>query len=135
MRHTAIVYMAVAAGTAIGGAARWLAGGLFHTWLGSGFPWGTLFVNTTGSLLIGFYAALAQPDGRLLASPAQRQFVMAGICGGYTTFSIFSLEIVGLIEAAGLPVAGVAIGASLVAWFGCVWVGFAAGTRINRLRR
>ena len=97
------LYLAVALGSAIGGSLRWLASELIHAWSGAGFPWGTLFVNVTGSLAIGFYAALAGPDGRLLAGARQRQFVMTGICGGYTTFSVFSLETLRLAQAGAAP--------------------------------
>jgi fluoride exporter len=128
-------YVAVGVGSIVGGAARWLASEALHQWLGDGFPFGTLFVNVTGSFLIGFYAALAGPDGRLLASPAQRQFVMAGICGGYTTFSIFSFETIRLMEVGDLSMAGANVMVSLVGWFAAVWVGFAVAIRINRLRR
>lgn len=134
-RETAALYAAVALGSALGGTARWLAGETLHLWAGLGFPWGTLFVNVTGSFLIGVYAALAGPDGRLLASPRQRQFVMTGLCGGYTTFSIFSLETVRLFEAGRLGLAGLNIVVSVVLWLGSVWAGWTLATRINRLRR
>ncbi len=134
-RETAALYAAVAFGSALGGTARWLAGEALHDWVGSGFPWGTLFVNATGSFLIGVYAALAVADGRLLASPRQRQFVMTGFCGGYTTFSIFSFETVRLIEAGRHVLAGVNVAVSVVVWLGCVWAGWALATRINRLTR
>ena len=58
--------------------------------LGETFPWGTLLVNNTGSLIIGFFATLTGPDGRIFASSTVRQFVMIGLCGGYTTFSSFT---------------------------------------------
>jgi CrcB protein len=60
--------------------------------LGPGFAWGTLTVNVAWSFLIWLYATLTEPDGRPMAGPAARQFVLAGFCGGFTTFSIFSLE-------------------------------------------
>lgn len=135
LREPAAAYLAVAAGSVIGGTARWGVSELLHGWLGAGFPWGTLFVNVTGSLLIGFYAALAGPDGRLFASPRQRQFVMAGICGGYTTFSIFSIETVRLAEAGRLDLAGLNASVSLLAWLAAAWLGFILAARINRLRR
>src|ERR1019366_5378857 len=97
-RDTAGAYISVALGSLVGGVARYLVSVLFVSQIGDGFPWGTLFVNVTGSFVIGFYAALTGPDGRLLASPRQRQFVMIGICGGYTTFSAFSLETLRLLE-------------------------------------
>jgi CrcB protein len=65
----------------------------------------------------------------------QRQFVMTGFCGGFTTFSIFSLETILLLEAGDLRTAGASVGASLVLWFAAVATGSALGTRFNRLRR
>ena len=64
--------------------------------LGETFPWGTLLANITGSLIIGFFATLTGPDGRIFASSTERQFVMIGLCGGYTTFSSFSLQTLNL---------------------------------------
>jgi len=78
----------VAAGGAAGSVARYLAG-LAATMLGAGFPWGTLAVNLLGSALIGLAAGLgASGDARLL--------LVTGFLGGFTTFSAFSLEAVGL---------------------------------------
>lgn len=129
-----LAYLAVGAGTAIGAVARWAASEALHATLGPGFPWGTLFVNVTGSFLIGLYAALSGPDGRLFASPLQRQFVMPGICGGYTTFSIFSLETVRLVGEGRFDLAGANIAVSLVLWLAAAWGGFSLASRINRLR-
>jgi fluoride exporter len=135
LQGTALLYAAVAVGSAVGGTARWVAAEAMLLWLGAGFPWGTLFANVTGSALIGFYAALTGPDGRLFAGPVQRQFVMSGICGGYTTFSIFSLETLRLLQTGRLESAGLSIAASAAGWLLAVWLGYAAGMRINRLRR
>jgi len=118
----------------VGGVARFLVSVLFISQLGNGFPWGTLFVNVTGSFIIGFYAALTGPDGRLLASPRQRQFVMVGICGGYTTFSAFSLEMLRLVQSGDMQGALLNLGISVVGWLSAVWVGHALATRLNRLR-
>ncbi len=133
--RSAQLYAAVGLGAIVGGTARWLASELLHDWLGSGFPWGTLFANVTGSFLIGFYAALSASEGRLFAGPVQRQFVMSGICGGYTTFSIFSLETIRFLQAENFQVAGASVGVSLAGWLLAVWAGFALATRINRLGR
>ena len=65
---------------------------------GETFPWGTLIVNIFGSFVIGFFGALTGPDGRLYASSAVRQFAMIGLCGGYTTFSAFSLQTLNLMN-------------------------------------
>jgi CrcB protein len=135
LSHTAKLYLAVAIGSIIGGTARWLMSELLHAYFPDGLPWGTLFVNVTGSFLIGFYAAISGPDGRIFAGPVQRQFVMTGICGGYTTFSVFSLESVRLLEAGQLQLGGLNVAVSLVSWLLAVWSGFALATWWSRLGR
>src|SRR4051812_1727553 len=85
-------------GSALGGAARYWCSGIIAERIGETFPFGTLFVNIVGSFIIGFFAALTGPDGRLMASPDSRQFVMAGLCGGYTTFSSFSFQTLNLMQ-------------------------------------
>ena len=80
-------YFWVGVGSALGGMARYWLSGLVAQRIGETFPWGTMMVNISGSFVIGLFAALTDPDGRWLVSPAARQFVMIGICGGYTTFS------------------------------------------------
>jgi CrcB protein len=126
-------YISVALGSIVGGVARYLVSVLFLSQFGSGFPWGTLFVNVTGSFIIGFYAALTGPDGRLFVSPRQRQFVMVGICGGYTTFSAFSLETLRLVQSGNVPSASLNLLISVVGWMIAVWLGHALAARLNRL--
>lgn len=88
-------FAAVALGGALGSVGRYLVGIYFGRWLGTGFPWGTLFINVTGSFLIG---ALAEAFAlRWDTSQTTRIFLVVGICGGYTTFSTFSLDVVTLI--------------------------------------
>ncbi len=86
----------VAAGGALGAAARYLLGGFVQARLGPGFPWGTFFVNVTGSFLIGVVLVLVERDA--LPSEA-RLFLAVGILGGYTTFSTFSYETLQLLVA------------------------------------
>jgi CrcB protein len=100
---------------------------------GNGFPWGTLFVNVTGSFAIGFYAALTGPDGRLFVSVRQRLFVMVGICGGYTTFSSFSLETLRFVQSGNAQTALVYLLVSAITWIASVWLGHALAARLNRL--
>jgi CrcB protein len=134
-RTVAGLYAAVALGSMLGGVLRWLAGVVVHDYFGAaGFPWATLFVNVTGSFAIGFYAALTGPDGRALAGPRQRQFVMTGVCGGYTTFSIFSLETLRLMQSGDLRAACLNVGISVVVWLAAVWFGYALPTRLSRLK-
>lgn len=131
--NTAILYGCVAAGGVLGSVVRYLASLLILS--GSGFPWSTLFVNVTGSFIIGFYGALSGPDGRLFASTRQRQFVMTGFCGGYTTFSTFSLETVRLLQAGMMRTALLNIALSVVSWLVAVWLGHMLASRLNRLKR
>ena len=131
--HATRLYLWVAVGSAIGGVARFLASAFVHGQLGVGFPWGTLAVNVAGSFLIGFYAAATGPDGRLYAGPIRRQFVMTGICGGFTTFSVFSLETLLLVQGGDLPRAALNDGLSLASWLAAVACGHALAMRLNRL--
>jgi len=131
-RNTAILYACVAAGGMVGSVARYLISLLIPSL--SGFPLATLFVNVTGSFVIGFYSTLSGPDGRLFASTRQRQFVMTGICGGYTTFSAFSLETFRLLHVGMMATAFLNIAVSVVAWLVAVWLGHVLASRLNRLQ-
>jgi fluoride exporter len=131
---TARIYLAVALGSALGAGARFALALLLQAPPGTGLPLGTLAANVLGSLVIGLYATLAAPDGRLFPSPAMRQLVMAGFCGGFTTFSVFSLEAILLLEAGRDVLAGLYVLLSLVLWLAGVWLGHALGTRLNRLK-
>jgi fluoride exporter len=126
-------YISVAFGSIVGAVARFLVSILFVSQFGDRFSWATLFVNVTGSFVIGFYAALTGPDGRLLATPRQRQFVIVGICGGYTTFSAFSLETLRLVQSGDVRAASLNVLISITGWLLAVWMGHAIATRINRL--
>jgi CrcB protein len=126
-------YISVALGSIVGAVARFLVSVLFVSQFGDGFPWGTLFVNVTGSFVIGFYAALTGPDGRLFVSARQRLFVMVGICGGYTTFSAFSLETLRFVQSGNAHTALIYLLVSAVTWIASVWLGHALAARLNRL--
>lgn len=133
LRDGLLLYLAVALGTAIGGVARALVSLATVELAGPGFPWGTLVANVVGSFVIGFYATLTAPDGRLFAGARQRHFVMTGLCGGFTTFSVFSLETLNLAAAGDYWTATLNIGGSVVAWLVAAWLGHAMAARINRL--
>lgn len=132
-RWLAQLYLAVAVGSVIGSVLRWGVSAAAIACLGALFPWGTLFANVTGSLAIGFYARLTAPGGRLFAGPRMRHFVMTGVCGGYTTFSVFSLETLQLAQQAA-ALAMVYIVSSIATWLAAVWLGDALAARINRLK-
>lgn len=94
----AMSYLWIFVGGGLGSLARYACSGLIANRFGETFPWGTLVVNVVGSLVIGFFATLTGTEGRWLVSPGARQFVMIGLCGGYTTFSSFSLQTLELAQ-------------------------------------
>ena len=129
-----ITYFWIAIGSALGGMMRFWASGFIGERIGETFPWGTIIVNISGSFVIGFFATLTGPDGRYLVPTTARQFVMIGICGGYTTFSSFSLQTLTLAqEGEWLSVAG-NIGFSVVFCLLAVWLGHVAAAALNQLQ-
>jgi fluoride exporter len=91
-----IVALYVAAGSAIGGVARLFLSDVVQTRASTLFPVGTLAVNILGSFILGFIVRFSADTAAV--SPEMRAFLTTGICGGFTTFSTFSRETVGLIE-------------------------------------
>jgi len=120
-------YFWIALGSALGGAGRYWCSGLVARHLGETLPWGTLIVNILGSFVVGFADAL-------LASTPARQLVMSGLCGGYTTFSSFSLQTLGLARDGKWVGAGANIGASVVTCLLFVWLGHIAGVALNHAK-
>ncbi len=114
----------VGVGGAVGSMARYLFSVALARWFGETFPWGTLFVNVTGSFVIGFFFLLTAPAGRLLISPDWRIFVTVGICGGYTTFSSLSLQTLLLLRDGEWLYAGLNAFGSLALCMFAVWLGF-----------
>ncbi len=128
------LYLLIALGGALGSVARYALSGVIAQHIGETFPWGTLIVNATGSFAIGFFATLTGPDGRWLVSGEARQFFMIGICGGYTTFSSFSLQTLALTRDGEWLRAGGNIGGSVVLCLVAVWLGHIAAASINSLK-
>jgi CrcB protein len=118
----------------LGGGARYAVSGLAASHIGPIFPWGTLIVNVTGSFVIGFFATLTGPDGRVFVGTEGRQFVMTGVCGGYTTFSSFSLQTLNLVRDGEMTWAAANIGLSLLLCLMSVWAGHAAASALNQLK-
>jgi CrcB protein len=114
----------VAAGSALGGVARFA---IYQsmTRLGlEGFPWGTVAVNVIGSAVIGFMAGTAPPS-----DVETRYFVMTGVCGGFTTFSTFSLDTLNMLRGGEWAKAAAYIAAQLGLCLAAVWLGWAAAPR------
>jgi CrcB protein len=131
-RTEIVVPLWIAAGAALGGVLRYWLSGLFARMVGETFPWGTVFVNVSGSLLIGFIAELTGPEGRLLMSSVQRQVLMIGVLGGYTTFSSWSLQTLSLVRDGEWLYAAGNIVLSVSLCLAGVWLGSIAGAGINR---
>ncbi len=108
-----LTYFWVCLGGAVGTGGRFWLSAFVAERFGQIFPLGTLIINITGSFVIGVFATLTAPDGRLLVNPVFRQFFMIGICGGYTTFSSFSLQTLTLAQDGEWLWAGVNIMASV----------------------
>jgi fluoride exporter len=98
MNEQLLNWLAVAIGSAIGGLARYGITVLAARLWGEAFPWGTLGINVVGSLIIGLFFTLTLSTGAMPASTNTKLFVMTGICGGFTTFSAFSLQTLQLLE-------------------------------------
>jgi fluoride exporter len=116
-------YVLIMAGGALGTGARFWVSGYVAERSGEVFPLGTLLVNITGSFAIGFLAGWTDPDGPFLTSPRLRQFFMIGICGGYTTFSSFSLQTLDLIRDGDWLRAALNTLLSFVCCLAAVWFG------------
>jgi CrcB protein len=127
-------YIWVAVGGALGTTGRYWLSGVVARQMGETFPWGTLLINVTGSLLIGFFATLTGPDGRVFVGSTARQFVMIGICGGYTTFSSFSLQTLNLMNDGEWLYAGTNILLSVALCLIAVWGGSMLASSLNTMK-
>ncbi len=123
-------YLWVAVGGALGSMARfWLAAAVAEI-MGPQFPWGTILINILGSFVIGFFATFTGPGGRIIASFDVRAFVMVGICGGFTTFSAFSLQTLDLARESRWLQAGGNVMISVVMCLLAVWLGHALASAL-----
>ena len=120
-------YLAVAAGGALGSVARFWLVGVMTSLTGPRFPWGTLLINVLGSLVIGIVAGFTLTPGRIGIHPDLRIFLMVGICGGFTTFSSFSLQTLELIQSSDVIPAIGYIAGSVILCLAFVWAGWILG--------
>lgn len=127
-------YLSVAIGGAIGSVARaWLAIVAARI-TGPQFPWGTILINIVGSFIIGFFGTLTTSDGRFSVPTDVRAFVMIGICGGFTTFSSFSLQTLELARD-GRPAQALGnVALSVVLCLLAVTAGYASAGSLHRPR-
>jgi CrcB protein len=130
-RTTLRLYLAVGIGAAAGSLTRFLAGVAIVSGLGLSALWATACVNVVGSFVILFFATLTSPDGRLLVGPVGRQFVMGGICGGFTTFSAMSLDAFGLLLEGDMRLAAAYLAAVVGLSLAAAWAGHAVAVRLN----
>ncbi len=127
-----LTYLLVALGGALGSVARAWVGVTAVRLVGAGFPWGTMLINVVGSLVIGIVAATALSPTRTLFTQEVRIFLMVGICGGFTTFSSFSLQTFELLRE-GRPAAALAnVALSVVLCVIATAAGYAGGTALAR---
>lgn len=120
----------IALGGALGSVSRyWIA--IWALPVSRNLPWGTIGINVAGSFLIGFFGTLTLEGGRHPAPEWARLFVMVGICGGFTTFSSFSLQTLDLLRADAWSRALLNVALSVLLCLAAVGAGHAAAAQLN----
>jgi CrcB protein len=129
----ATAYLWVGLGGALGSVGRYWLAGVVAQHTSEKFPWGILLVNVSGSFAIGFLATLIGSDSRWATKhhPFIAQFLMTGICGGYTTFSAFSLLTLKLAQSDQWLQAGANIALSVIGCLVAAWLGWLAGQALR----
>lgn len=125
------VYLCIALGGALGSVARFALSSLVAQQTGESFPWGTLLVNVIGSFVIGFFATYIIVDNKPTVGLEGRHFFMTGVLGGFTTFSSFSLQTLGLAREGEWLKAGANVSGSVVLCLAAVWLGFWIATLLR----
>jgi fluoride exporter len=90
VENSIVAYLWIALGAVVGASARYFLSGFIARNFSASFPYGTLVINVTGSLLLGFFLILASE--RVLLDPRWRFLIAIGFCGSYTTFSSYAFE-------------------------------------------
>jgi len=130
-----LAYLWIAIGGALGSVGRfWLTGVVSQRF--DTFPAGTLVVNVAGSFIIGILCALTLPEGRMSSESRAftTQFMMIGICGGFTTFSSFSRETINLLRDREWLYAGGNVMLSVALCLVATWLGYLLGSAINSMK-
>lgn len=125
-------YLWVCVGGAIGSGLRFWVSGMVAERVGQTFPLGTLVVNVTGSFVVGILAGMCIPEGRWMLTPNARTFLMIGLCGGYTTFSSFSLQTLTLVQEGEWLRAGLNSFLSFALCLVAVWLGYFLSSLANK---
>ncbi len=120
-------YLYIVLGAAAGAPLRYFLGSRIQERTGGAFPWGTLLVNVSGCLLIGFILGIAEARGSLAREA--RLLLVTGFLGSYTTFSAFGWETYSLARADDIARAAANVAASFVLGLAAVW----AGAQLGRL--
>jgi len=129
-----MIYLWVAIGGALGSVARfWLASSM-AVLTGAEFPWGTLLINIIGSFVISFFGMLTGTAARFAVPYEARVFVTVGLCGGFTTFSSFSVQTIELIRTGQPGRALLYVAASVILCLGACALGFTAAQAIASAR-
>ena len=126
-----MTWLVVAIGSAIGGVSRYGVGLLAARAWGVAFPWGTLLINIVGSFVIALFGAMTLANGPMPMSTNMRAFVMIGFCGGFTTFSSFSLQTMELLQAGETVAAALYILSSVALCLAGVFLGYWIATHIG----
>jgi fluoride exporter len=127
-KHPLVPYLAIALGGILGANARYLVSLLVAERLGTEFPYGTMLINVTGSLVIGFFLTLVTE--RLEVSPLWRLFFATGFLGAYTTFSSYTFETATLLREGAYGAALLYLVGSVVGGLVGVLAGIAAAERL-----
>ena len=123
---SAALIVAIAAGSAVGGVARFVLSTVVQDRWSTSFPAGTLVVNVLGCIALGFISYLVLETGEF--SPTTRALLTTGFCGGFTTFSTFAMETIRAAEEGALQRAMLYVGSSVFAGLAGIWIG-ASGAR------
>jgi CrcB protein len=118
----------IASGGAIGAVMRYAASLGVYALLGRGFPYGTLFVNVAGSLLMGVLSVIMLD--RVIVDPEWRAAILVGLLGSFTTFSTFSIETLNLLEQGDMMKAVANIALSIILCLAAVWIGVLLGRQL-----
>lgn len=126
-----VAYFWVGIGGALGSMARYWLTLVAARHMGEAFPWGTLIINIVGSFIIGLFVTLTGPGGPYIVEPNARLFVAVGLCGGFTTFSAFSLQTLVLMqEGEWLYASGYVLASVALCLLG-VWLGYILAQQLS----